>query len=499
VTRVPEITKIVTASVLISEVQESPTPPIESIIISPSVIVIDLGESVQLSAEAFGPDGRPITDVEFVWATADPRAGTITKDGAFQAGTRPGVFDTSISVTGIQNTPEGIKYATAFASIKAVGMVRLPRLSTVEIIPDGPALLVHQIYRMRAVGFDENGLVIPGVSLVWKLNDPTLGRLNNIGYLTVDGDKGVYPEVVSVTAIWEGKKVTAATDVYVITVPEADDFLDIHALPRRFFLDPGDQLQLRAVALNGLGELVTGTEIRWSMVDSRAGTIDGRGNFVAGDVPGIYTEAVRVEAVVPGESGFVRAEDYASVVIRQKQSPGRLASVSVVPQTVVLAPGGHATLSVRAVDELGATPRDLSISWEMVKEESGEVTPLGSFRAGNTPGVYPVALRVTVEQHLDDQVVTSTGAVNVIITGTLSSAEVSPALAVVATGRTVHFSLTGRDENGIDLPGLIAIWSVSDERIGTIDAFGNFTAGKAPGAYEDAIRARVIQRLPDQR
>ena len=498
---VPEIRGIVTASVLIDEAPEIPTIPVELIKISPGAIVIDLGESIRLSAEAFGPEGQLLEDIQFVWASTDPRAGNISKDGEFQAGITPGLFNDSVSATGVQNTPKGIRHASALASVTIVGDKRVPQLSAVEIIPGRPIMMAHQIHRMRAVGFDQDGLVLPGVSLVWKLNDPRLGRINDIGYLTVEGDQGIYPQVVSVTAIWEGVKVTDVTDVFVIAVPEAGESLTVHALPGRFYLDPGDQLLLRAVALNGLGELVTGTELRWSMVDARAGIIDGRGNYVAGDVPGIYSEAVRVDAMVPGESGFVRAEDYASVVIREKRSsgPGRLAAVSVVPQTVVLAPGGRATLSARAVDELGNPPKDLSISWQVVIGESGQVAALSAFTAGDIPGTYPEALRVTVEQRLGDEVITRTRTVNVIVTGTLSTAEAHPTLATVTPGKTVHFSLAGWDQNGVEIPGLVVIWSVSDESIGTIDAFGNFTAGQVAGMYEHAIRAEVIQKLPWER
>ena len=63
-------------------------------------------------------------------------------------------------------------------------------------------------------------------------------------------------------------------------------------------------MQLRAVALNGLGELIVGTQMRWEIVDTAAGTIDGNGRFVAGVGPGIFTEAVRVEAIVRGDDTF---------------------------------------------------------------------------------------------------------------------------------------------------------------------------------------------------
>ena len=486
------------ASVLITVDPAEPTTVVDSIGISPISIVADPGETVRLSANAFGPGGEPLPDIKLVWSMVDLRAGTVSKSGRLQGSTTPGVYADSVSVTGIQNTPEGIKYASAFASVTIIGQVSSARLSSVAIIPDSPALLKHQIYRLRAVGLDENGLVIPGVKFVWRLSDDRLGRINNIGYLTVEGDDRAYPRVVSVTGIWDGVNKSAFADVTVVSTPELDTFLTVHALPQRFFLDPGDRMQLRAVALNGLGELAAGTILRWSMAVPAAGAIDGNGNFVAGTAAGVYTKAVRVEAVVPGERGFMTAEDYASVVIRPKKEPRRIKAVFVSPE-IVVARDGRVTIRVRAVDEGGDPVENVNIRWETLKGEVGEISPLGTFRAGSAPGNYPAALRVRAEQRLGEEVIARSETVDVVVTGTLSAAEISPSLAVVGPGRTVHFSLTGRDENAVDLSGLVVIWSVSDERIGSIDAFGNFTAGPEPGLYEGAIRARIVQTVPIQR
>ena len=309
----------------------------------------------------------------------------------------------------------------------------------------------------------------------------------------MEGQEGSYEDAVSVTGIWEGARASATTDLHVISAPEGEDVLNVHALPQRFFLDPADRMQLRAVALNGLGELVAGTELRWSMAEPAAGTIDGNGNFVASQSPGVYTEAVKVEAVVPGEGGFVRAVDFASVVVRQKRSSNVLYSVSVVPRTVLVARRGRSTLVVRAIDEFGEPAHSVTMFWDMLDGDAGEVTALGSFTAGKAPGNYPNAIRVTVEQLQEDEVITRSESISVLVTGTLSSAVVGPALAEVAPGRTAHFSLTAWDENGVELSGLVVLWSLSDESIGTIDAFGNFRAGEQPGLFEDAIQAKVIQ------
>lgn len=489
------ITRHATASVLITSDMEEPKR-IASISISPSAIVVDRGEAVTLSAEAFDVSGRPLSDVEFIWSGVDPRAGVISRDGRFRAGRVPGVFKDAVAVTGVLNTTYGIQYASATATVTIVGEREESRLASVTIYPGNPRVLMGQIFQLRAAGFDEDGHLIPGVSFVWQLNDPSLGRLNSIGYLTVEGKEGTYKDAVKVIAIWDGSSVSATADVEVIHAPEADDFLDVQVLPQRFYLEPGDRLQLRAVALDGLGGLVDKAQFRWSVADASAGVVDGNGLFVAGDRPGIYTEAVKVEAIVPGQQGFLRAEDFASVVVREKRVSGRLDTLWVLPDSLIIGPGDRALLVAQAVDEMGGPAEGVELAWEMLKAEVGQVDNLGRFLATGSPGIYPDAVQVTARQRLGQEVLAQTTLVDVVITGVLSQLEVQPALAAIAPGRTIHFSILGRDENGVALPGLVVHWSVSDSSIGTIDAFGNFTAGDAPGMYQDAIRAEVVQTVP---
>ena len=494
---VPTVTRFASASVLISSVPQDAVPEVKTIRVFPASIVVDQGERVALSAEAFGDRGQPLRDVEFIWAMADPRAGRIDGQAVFRAGVAPGTFNGTVSVTGIQNTPQGTRYASAEVSVVVVGEARASKLDSVAILPSGPTVLSGQIYRMRAVGYDEDGLVMPGVNFTWRVNDQALGRVNDIGYLTVEGEKGEYNGAMTVTGVWEGMRVSATADVTVIQRRGADDFLNVQVLPQRFFLDSGGRLQLRAVALNGLGELITGTVLRWKMADPRAGTIDGSGNFVAGITAGIYTEAVRVEAIVPGERGIVRAADFASVVVRKKRY-AHLENINLLPGSVTLEPSARALLLVQATDEFGDSADNVEVSWEVAWEGVGEIDDHGNFKATGRPGRYPKALRVNVEQRLGDEVVAMTESVDVTITGTLTDLEIHPAQVTIAAGRTIHFSLTGWDENGVRLSGMIVLWSVTDDRVGTIDPFGNFTAGKIAGMHKDLIQAEVIQTIPYQ-
>ena len=395
-----EIRKLAVASILITDKPESAGPALDAVKILPRIVLLDAGETVQLDGAAYGVDGRRMHGVETVWSTVDPRAGSISSEGEFRAGSKPGEFKNAVSATAIHNTPEGTKTSTGYASVTVVGELEVPRLASVAIIPANPTVLRQQIHRLRAVGFDEDGLVIPDVSFVWELRESAVGRLNDIGYLTVKGDTGTYDGAVSVTGIWQGARISASTDVRIVSTPQEHDFVQVHALPQQFHLDPSDRLQLRAVALNGLGELISGTQLRWTMVDDKAGTIDGTGNFIAGSAPGIYTEAVRVEAIVPGERGFVKAEDFASVVVRRKQTTNRLSRIVVEPGTIRLPRRGRAAPLARAIDESGYAAQNTTLSWTVVKEGVGEISAEGAFTTGDLPGMHSGALEVTAVQRL---------------------------------------------------------------------------------------------------
>jgi hypothetical protein len=175
-----------------------------------------------------------------------------------------------------------------------------------------------------------------------------------------------------------------------------------------------------------------------------------------------------------------------------------LDSLAVYPGTVIAAPGRKANLFARTMDANG-NHAEAGITWEVLDKRVGTVDEGGIFTAGTIPGIYSVAIRATAEQIDGDETVVKTGSVDIVVTGTISNAEVFPALATVAPGRLVHFMLTGWDENEVVLPGLVVRWTVTDSDAGTVDVFGNFRAGDVPGMYRDVIRAEVIQRLPSAR
>lgn len=492
----PQRTKMTaTASVKITEVSD--TLPIAKIVaIFPSNVVVDLGEEVQLSANVSTEDGRIVDDAEIIWAMADPRAGSISDNGNFRAGATPGIFPDAISATAIQNTNDGIRYTNSTSSVSVIGDAETSMLSELIVLPEPSSVVTGQIYRMTAIGFDQNGRIIQGVGFSWSVDNSELGHITQTGFLTVEGAAGSYEKAITISGDWQGVRLQHILDVGVIDTPKEDDFFRVQILPQSFHLDAGERLQLRAIALNGLGEILDSAEMRWELVEPGIGAVDASGTFIAGDEPGIYTEAVRVEAAIPGGGAIQRAEDFASVVIREAERIRPVSRVIVFPGEVAMHEGSRSLLVAHPVDESGNLAGETEIAWEMSDPLLGDIDNHGNFIATAAPGYYENAIRVTASQTFDGQLFTIIEEIDLTLTGTLSRAEIQPQLPTIAPGRSVHFDAKGWDENGVEIKGLVTLWEVTDTSAGEIDIFGNFIASENPGLFEGVIQAQVIQN-PD--
>jgi hypothetical protein len=485
------------ASVSISE-RESIVPQVlGEVVVTPQNVVADLEEVILMTADAFLADGVPTSEVDLVWSMTDLRAGAIQPTGKFTASRVAGEYPDAISVTAVQTTDGGVVHVNASISVTVVGEIQQATLAEIVILPTAAAVLTGQLYRFRAIAYDEFGLVIPGVSYEWSVNDEAIGDLDSIGYLSVSATAGKYIDGVTVVGRWNGMESARSVDVTVLDVPDWDENLTVQVLPQRFQIDHGDDMQLRAVAINGLGELIAGTEIRWSMQEPVAGSVSGSGLFVAGAEPGVFTEAVKVEAIIPGENGVIHAVDFASVVVRGDRERRRLDTVIARPEVVKLYTGGRTILSARALDVDGRPADNVAVIWEVVTDGVGKIDQFGSFRASGTPGIYNSAVRATVTQKLDSELITKTAIVDIMITGTLTDVVVEPNLAAVVEGGTVHYRAMGFDENGLTILGLLVRWRLANPDLGRIDPLGNFTASALTGLYTDAIIATVIQTLTD--
>ena len=230
------------------------------------------------------------------------------------------------------------------------------------------------------------------------------------------------------------------------------------------------------------------------MVNRVAGSIDGNGNFIAGNVPGIYPESIKVEAMIPSENGFVKTHDYSSVVVRDIPSLGPLEYIEIIPNTIVVEPNSKVIIRAYGKDENGRTVETSKVNWRISNHDIGEIDDLGIFKSSQSSGIYPKALEISLTQNIDSGIVEKKSTIDVTITGKLNTGKVYPELGLLETGKTINFSAIGFDENNVRLHNTIVKWVVTDESVGEIDQYGNFTAYGKTGLYKDLIQAEILQR-----
>ena len=487
-------TTTLNTSVLITKSSENDAIIADSITITPEIIVLKIGESIQLDAKTVDENSKIVDNTQVVWNLSDPRSGSITNDGIFTAGRNPGTFDQAISVVSVQNNPKGIHYTSKSIGVTIIGETKVRTLSHIDIIPSNPTVVKHQIRKLQAIAYDENGVIMPGVRFIWKLENPEIGKLNQLGYLTVEGTPSEYIDGISVTGIWKNTEIKTSNNLNIIEYSRTFDTYNVQALPQKFYTYPEDKIHLRAIALNGLGEIASGTQLKWEMVNRVAGSIDGNGNFIAGNVPGIYPESIKVEAMIPSENGFVKTHDYSSVVVRDIPSLGPLEYIEIIPNTIVVEPNSKVIIRAYGKDENGRTVETSKVNWRISNHDIGEIDDLGIFKSSQSSGIYPKTLEISLTQNIDSGIVEKKSTIDVTITGKLNTGKVYPELGLLETGKTINFSAIGFDENNVRLHNTIVKWVVTDESVGEIDQYGNFTAYGKTGLYKDLIQAEILQR-----
>ncbi len=155
-----------------------------------------------------------------------------------------------------------------------------------------------------------------------------------------------------------------------------------------------------------------------------------------------------------------------------------LATITVTPNPVSVAPGGSVTFTATGRDAAGRTVA-IEVAWS-VAAGGGTISAAGLYVAGRTPGTYAGAVRASSGG--------ITGAATVTVTaGALATLTVAPNPDTVRAGATQAFTATGRDAAGNPV-AVVPAWSVAAGG-GTISGAGVFTAGATPGTFANTVWA----------
>jgi uncharacterized protein YjdB len=217
-----------------------------------------------------------------------------------------------------------------------------------------------------------------------------------------------------------------------------------------------DQKPLQASLFDGSGGTVSGPSVFWSTEDSSVALVSS-GGVVTAMAPGV----VRIAASAEGVYGVATITVPVTVV----------ALVTVVPDTLHLAPGEASRLLATAYDASGNIINGLTITWGSTNTAVATVDQTGAVTAvadGES----------TIGASMGGQIGSATA---VVSTPKIASVVVAPDTLNLTTGASGQLVATAYDASGGIVTGLPVTWQSADPKTATVDTAGN-VAGVRKGA-----------------
>ena len=136
---------------------------VASVEVSPSVYELTaLGQTVQLTAEAFDENGHAVAGAEFSWESSDVAVATVDAGGL---------------VTAVAEGVATITASAGEASGSAVVPVMQP-VASVEVSPSAQTIGLGSTLQLTAEAFDESGEAVAGVEFSWESSDAAIATVD---------------------------------------------------------------------------------------------------------------------------------------------------------------------------------------------------------------------------------------------------------------------------------------------------------------------------------
>lgn len=219
-------------------------------------------------------------------------------------------------------------------------------------------LVEGDTHQLSATAQDANGAAVAGAPLVWSSGTPAVATVSTAG-------------LVSAVAIGSARIIATSgrhADTVVVTVAKSGVVNVVVTIPQSL-LKVSDTVRAQATAVDAAGNPVPNRPVTWTSSNGTAAVVTPFG-LVLGVAP---ANPVTISATVDGHSGST------TIAI----IPANIASVTVSPDTAILAPGSTVRLQAVVRDEFGFDAIDRTIHWSSFLEsvatvdDSGVVTATG--------------------------------------------------------------------------------------------------------------------------
>jgi uncharacterized protein YjdB len=409
--------------------------PVVSVAVAPNAPNVTVGQTVQLSVTAQGPNNQELTGRTASWSSGAPSVASVSQTGVV-SGLAPGTAIIFANVEGVVGS--------------ATVTVRQVPVGSVVVSPSTASVAVGGAVQLSASVKDASGAELQGRLVGWTSSDESVAVVSSTGRVS-----GLKVGSVTITASSEGKSGTAT--VTVTAAPVAS----VNVTPSTAAVVVGQTTTLTAATLDASGNALTGRAITWASSSTAIATVSPSG-VVTGVAPGTAT----ITATSEGKSG-------SATVTVNAPAPAPVASVTVAPTSLPLQVGQTGTLTATTRDAANNVLTGRAVAWASSNEGVATVAANGTVTA-----VAPGSATITATSE------GKSGTASVTVTAPapapVASVTVDPATVSLTTGGTQQVTATPRDAQGNALAGRAVTWQSGNTAVATVSPTGLITA-VAPG------------------
>ncbi|MBT8508659.1 hypothetical protein AZH53_09605 [Methanomicrobiaceae archaeon CYW5] len=410
-----------------------PAPVLTSIVVSPSTVTVEIGETQQFTATGYDQYDDAMAGIVFTWSSSDESVGSITSSGLFSA-----------SAAGSTT----IKASSGLISDSASVTVPLPApvLTSIVVSPFTATVEIGETRQFTATGYDQYGDVMAGATFTWSSSDESVGTVTSYGLFSAS-EAGSTTITASSGFISDSASVTVPLPAPVLT--------SIAVSPSTATVEIGETQQFTATGYDQYGDVMAGATFVWSSSDEGVGSITS---------DGLFSASAAGSTTITASSGLI--SDSASVTVPLPAPV--LTSIAVSPSTATVEIGETQQFTATGYDQYGDAMAGVTFVWSSSDEDVGTITSGGLFSASAAGSTT-----ITASSGLISDSVSVTVPLPAPV---LTSIAVSPSTATVEIGETQQFTATGYDQYGDAMAGATFTWSSSDEGVGTVTSDGLFSA-----------------------
>ncbi|HEX8362693.1 MAG TPA: Ig-like domain-containing protein [Longimicrobium sp.] len=332
-----------------------------------------------------------------------------------------------------------------------------PDLATAQVEVTAPAgsLQAEQSMQLVAVARNAAGTQLSGKAFTWQSSDAALATVSSSGMATGRG-----AGAVTFTATETGSSRSGSVSMPVMPVPIATLAFE----PTSISVEVGATQPLKITAIDVAGRTLSGRTV--TVTSSNGAVASVSGSTVTAVAPGSATLTASAEGKI--------AQATVTVI------PVRVASMSVAPGEIALAPGATVQFTATLKDAAGNVLTGREVRWQSFSSTVATVDERGLATAR-------AAGEVTIRAEAEGKIATARMIVAVPVAARVA---VTPAFATVDVGAAVSFTASAFTAAGVAISNPSVSWGPppNNPAVALVSASG-VVSGVTPGSSPVVARA----------